>query len=368
MLPAVDLERLQAALAGEIEVVGVAETALELERMSAGMAEHLEIGGIETERLVLARLRHHGDRHLTPQSLAEVAHEAVAHAEQLVRIGCGHRDGDATLETLPEVPKIGGMITSRHNRRLKDMRQAARCKGDLALLEGPHLVAEAVAAGVELDDVLASPEFLRSAAGTELAAILAHPPEPVDGDLLASFLDADSPRGIAALGRLSRPEVAALPRHHDGLYLYLAGVQDPGNLGALARSAEAAGASALALAPGSVHPNHPRALRASAGSLLRIPVAVAVEAAALELHLAPLAPRRIALATHGGSDLWSADLDGTLILQLGAEGQGLPAALAQRADLALTIPLTGRVESLNVTVAASLVLFEVRRRRLASAR
>jgi RNA methyltransferase, TrmH family len=211
--------------------------------------------------------------------------------------------------------------------------------------------------------VLATPELLASAAGRALAARLAVAPHPVAADVLASVLDADSPRGIAAVARLPRPGVDALPRRPDGVYLYLAGLQDPGNLGALARSAEAAGAAALALAPGTVTPNHPRALRASAGSLLRLPVAVGVEAAALEAHLAPLAPRRVALAPRGGESLWTADLAGALVLLLGAEGPGLPEDLAARADIELTIPLAVPVESLNATVAASLVLFEVRRRR-----
>lgn len=244
------------------------------------------------------------------------------------------------------------------------MRQARRCKGDLALVEGPHLVAEAVAAGVELLDVLATPELLASAAGRRLAARLPVAPEPVAAEVLASVLDADSPRGVAAVARLPRPGVAALPRRPDGVYLYLAGLQDPGNLGALARSAEAAGAAGLALAPGCVTPNHPRALRASAGSLLRLAVAVGVEAATLDRHLAPLSPRRVALVPRGGESLWAADLSGALVLLLGAEGPGLPEALAAGADLALTIPLAGDVESLNATVAAALVLFEIRRRRL----
>ncbi|HEX2165584.1 MAG TPA: hypothetical protein VHM02_16700, partial [Thermoanaerobaculia bacterium] len=123
------------------------------------------------------------------------------------------------------------------------MRQAGRCKGELARLEGPHLVAEAAAAGIELLDVLATPELLASPAGRELAARLPRAPEAVEGEALASVMDADSPRGVAAVARLPRPGVAALPRRADGVYVYVAGLKDPGNLGALARSAEAAGAA-----------------------------------------------------------------------------------------------------------------------------
>ncbi len=161
---------------------------------------------------------------------------------------------------------------------------------------------------------------------------------------------------------LPRSGVASLPVATDRPYLYLDGLQDPGNLGALARVAEAAGAAGLALSPGCVHPNHPRALRASAGSLLRLPVAVGVEPEALDAHLAAAHPRWAALVPRDGEDLYRAPLAGTLILAVGAEGPGLSPALLARAGLRLTIPMAAAVESLNATVAAALVLFEVRRR------
>jgi TrmH family RNA methyltransferase len=255
------------------------------------------------------------------------------------------------------------VITSRHHRKVKDMRQGRRCKGDLALLEGPHLVAEAAAAGLGLAAVVATPEFLAGAEARRLLPRLPVAAEAIAPEVLASVLDADSPRGIAALVRLPRTGATALPRRAGGVYLLLAGLQDPGNLGALARSAEAAGAAGLALAPGCAHPNHPRALRASAGSLLRLPVAVGVGAAELAHHLAGLGARWVALVPRGGARPWGADLTGTLVLLLGAEGPGLPADLLARADLAVTIPLAVPVESLNATVAASLVLFEAWRQR-----
>src|SRR6185436_7511811 len=127
--------------------------------------------------------------------------------------------------------------------------------------------------------------------------------------------------------------------------------------------AEAAGAAGLALAPGSAHPNHPRALRASAGSLLRLPLAVDVDPGGLGRRLAPLQPRWAALTTRGGESFWTARFPETLILALGAEGSGLSPTVLAQADLRLTIPIEPPVESLNATVAAALVLFEVRRRR-----
>jgi len=255
------------------------------------------------------------------------------------------------------------MITSRQNQRLKDIRRLRRSKGEQALLEGPHLLAEALAAGIVLEEILATPPFLESAEGRRLAPLLPFPPLEVSPEVLEDVTDADSPRGLLAVARLPRSGPEALPVRPGRPYLYLDGLQDPGNLGALARVAEAAGAAGLVLSPGCAHPNHPRALRASAGSLLRLPVAVNADPEALDARLASASPRWAALVPREGESLYEADLEGTLILAVGAEGPGLSPALLGRAGLRLTIPMEPAVESLNATVAAALVLFEVRRRR-----
>lgn len=231
-------------------------------------------------------------------------------------------------------------------------------------------MAEALAGGLPLETVLVTPGYLASLEGADLvrrlSAGLDVEPLEVAPELLDGLTDADSPRGILAVARLPRTGVDALPVRPGALYLYLDGLQDPGNAGALARVAEAAGAAGLALSSGTAHPNHPRALRASAGSLLRLPVAVSADPDALDRHLAPVHPRWAALVPRDGLDLYTAPLDGTLILAVGAEGPGLSSTLTARAGLRLTIPIEPPVESLNATVAAALVLFEARRRRLAS--
>lgn len=263
------------------------------------------------------------------------------------------------------------MITSPKNPRLKSIRRVRRSKGDRVLLEGPHLVAEAVDAGLALEEVLAAPGFFESSgAGAELRRVLAALPEPpveVEAGVLAGLADADAPKGLLAVARLPRGGVETLPAVEGGIYLYLEGLQDPGNLGAVARSAEATGADGLALSSGCAHPNHPRALRGSAGSLLRLPAAVGVEAEELDARLQDAlvtTPRWAALVPREGEVLWKADLAPPLVLAVGAEGPGLSEGLLRRADLRLTVPLAGRVESLNAAVAAALVLFEIRRRNL----
>lgn len=254
------------------------------------------------------------------------------------------------------------MILSRHNRRVKDIRRLRRCKGELAILEGPHLLREAIESGVEPVEVLATADWLASAEGLSLVARGRLSPLEIEPTLLRELADADSPQGVLTTVRLPRQGVEALPQGALSPYIYGVGLQDPGNLGALARVCEAAGAAGLALAPSTVHPNHPRALRASAGSLLRLPVAVGVEEDALRRHLATSAPVWAALVPVGGADLYRSELPRVLVLVLGAEGPGLPAALSARCELPLTVPLAAPVESLNATVAAAVALFELRRR------
>lgn len=258
------------------------------------------------------------------------------------------------------------MIVSPKNRVLKDIRRLLRSKGDRAVLEGPHLIEEALAAGIELEQVLATPEF---AALPQGAALLERLPgwQAVNPTVIDVLADADTPRGVLAIARLPRGGAEALPVGPAAVLVYVEALQDPGNLGALARVAEAAGASGLALSPGTVHPNHPRALRASAGSLLRLPIAVGVTAGALEAHLRSCNPTWAALDPRDGEDLYRARLEGALVLLVGAEGGGLSDQMLARATRRLTVPLASPVESLNATVAAAVVLFELRRRALSAA-
>lgn len=187
----------------------------------------------------------------------------------------------------------------------------------------------------------------------------------VSEEVIASVADADSPQGVVAVAELPRLLASALPcRPTDRIYLYLDRIQDPGNLGAIARVAEAAGATALALSPGCVHPNHPRALRASAGSLLRLPVAVDAEVGEVAASLASAAPRWVALVPREGRDLYRTELSEPMVLALGAEGPGLSEEALRQVAFGLTIPVVEPVESLNVAVAAAIVLFELVRRQL----
>ncbi|MDA8019338.1 MAG: RNA methyltransferase [Thermoanaerobaculia bacterium] len=268
------------------------------------------------------------------------------------------------------------MITSARNRWLKDIRRLRRSKDEGRwLLEGPHLLQEALSTGVELEVTLATEEFLTAAAsysGSEAARVLRDLPRPplcVDAALLDDLADADSPKGLVAIARREPCRLADIAVEHEdeSVYVFADGLQDPGNLGALVRVIEAAGAAGLLLGQGSCRLSHPRAVRASAGSLLRLPAVENVTAGEVDRHLSTgclTRPTRwLGLAPRGGTDLYSADLTGPLVLAVGGEGPGLGSPVAERADELVTIPTAGRVESLNATVAAAVVLFEIARRR-----
>lgn len=215
---------------------------------------------------------------------------------------------------------------------------------------------EALAANLPIESLLVTPEFAASVPGTALLARLGRPAIEVDAAVLDELADADSPRGVLALASLPRTGIAEIPPRRDALYLFLDGIQDPGNLGAIARVAEAFGVRALLLAPGTVHPNHPRALRASAGSLLRLATAIGVTADAAAARFASVKPHWAALEAHRGDPLPQGAPEGCWILVLGAERGRIGDEVARRVERRWTIELAPPVESLNVAVAAGIAL------------
>lgn len=255
------------------------------------------------------------------------------------------------------------MIVSGQNPKIKGIRRLRHCKDDRTILEGPHLVEEACRLGLSFETSLATPDFLSGEGTRELAAHIEPPPLAVEPSLLKELTDVDAPQGILVVASLPRGGVECLPTDGD-LYLWGEALQDPGNVGALSRSLEAAGGHGMALSPGSAHPNRPRALRASAGSLLRLPVARDASLEDVRRRLEARSPRVLALSARRGLPIWEADLSGPLLLAVGSEGAGLSAEARTAADLEVHVPTAAPVESLNAAVAAALVLFEVRRRRL----
>jgi len=142
-----------------------------------------------------------------------------------------------------------------------------------------------------------------------------------------------------------------------------AGVRDPGNSGAIIRAADASGAGAVVCCEGTADPFNPKAVRASAGSVLHVPVVRGAIALEVLAALGRRGIRRLAAATRDGSNPENVDLVAPVALVFGNEASGLPGSLRTEIDEQVTIPMSGQAESLNVSLAAAVLCFEVRRQR-----
>jgi RNA methyltransferase, TrmH family len=230
------------------------------------------------------------------------------------------------------------------------------------LVEGVVALEEALSAGAEVTDVFVSPGAapeVESPAAKRGARVFR-----VNAAVLASLADTATPQGVVARARIPSPAISDLDLT-DALVLVLADVRDPGNCGALMRSALAAGASGVIAARGSVDPLHPKTVRASAGAIFRVPV---VRELTLEDGIRQLREEGLSIigADHGAPEAFeTTDLTIPLALVVGNEAWGLPPASASLLDSKIGIPMPGPAESLNAGIAGSILLFEAVRRRRA---
>jgi RNA methyltransferase, TrmH family len=258
-------------------------------------------------------------------------------------------------------------VTSRQNALVKDLRRAftqdEASEGSLGV-EGVRLIEEAIRSGLRFQAV-----FFSDAGRAHAARLLPQIASQVEvlllpDDAFSSAVSTETPQGVAALVKL-RPakfedvleQIPSSP-----LLLGVAGLQDPGNLGTIIRSAEAFGARAVLLGEKTVSHFNPKAVRASAGSLFREPL--------IRLKLAESIPllkqhgvRVLATSSHKGKPLQEADFTGAAMIVVGNEGAGVPQDLLALADERITIPHSVRVESLNAGIAASILLYEASRQR-----
>jgi TrmH family RNA methyltransferase len=255
----------------------------------------------------------------------------------------------------------------RHNQRLKELRLAFRRaqltpQGECAI-EGIKLLEEALRSGQHLDSVFFS-ESARPLAEKLLPQINARTETLVlPNALFSSIVPSDAPQGVAALLKLPAFSSAQLlDRSSDGPFVVVAGVQDPGNLGTILRSAEAFGAAGVFLAEGTVSPYNWKVLRGSAGSIFRLPF-LRISSPELIPILRAHGVRLLATSSHQGTPLPQVSWTLPLAIFIGNEGAGLSRELMREMDETLAIPQARQVESLNAGVAASIVLYEAARNR-----
>jgi len=259
-------------------------------------------------------------------------------------------------------------VDSRQNASVKELRRAfaeagPNQQGEVAI-EGMHLLEEAIRSGLRLRTVFFS-EAARERAHRLLPQLSAQTEALLLSDsVFASAVPSETPQGVAALVRVKTFELDAILATEPALLVIASGLQDPGNLGTIARSAEAFGVTGLLLAERTVSPWNWKSVRASAGSLFRLPTA-RVELAKLLPDLKARGVRVLATSSHKGTVIADAELRGPIAFIVGSEGAGVPKDVLAQADEVVVIPQSSKVESLNAGIAASIMLYEAARQRKA---
>jgi len=266
-------------------------------------------------------------------------------------------------------PGADDVIRSRSNplvQRLRALKEKGqRGAGGLVLLEGARLVEEALGAGVAVIEAAAAAGFGRRPMEARVIEELTRrrvAVRRVDERLMGSLSELETSPGLLALARRPRFEEESLFRGVP-LVVIAAGLQNPGNLGALLRSAEAAGATGAYLTDGTADPLSWKALRGSMGSAFRLPHARGLSARAAIERARARGLQVVATDARGAVAYDEVDFRAPTAVVLGAEGSGLPADLAAAADHRVAVPMQPPVESLNVGVAAGVLLFEAARQR-----
>lgn len=266
----------------------------------------------------------------------------------------------------------GAPITSRENQWLKTFRaalRASRPEENRIALEGLHLVTEAIRFGLKIEALLVSASGEKHLTQMESQLDRSTHILRTSDKLFASVADTETPQGIAALARAPESKLEDM-LIVDPLVIVLVAAQNPGNVGAILRSAEAFGATGVIATRGTAHPYSPKALRASSGSSLRLP-AIADLAAPIALTQLRVSGLQILAASASQNSKAKRpdelDLRAPFALLIGNEGAGLPAEVERSADALVRIQLAEPVDSLNAAVAASLILYEAVRQRRANA-
>lgn len=257
---------------------------------------------------------------------------------------------------------MDGHIESAKNPRVKELRELSTKKGreeqGAFLAEGRKLLQEAVKEGLTIRTVLSTRRFAEEQADLlERARECGARVFTAERVAVDAASDTKTPQEVVASVAIPTPE--AVPSH--GLIAALDAVQDPGNVGAILRSADAMGAAAVLLGPGCADPWSPKAMRASMGSALHLPV---ISCAALPQEIGALRDKGfLVVAAHlRGNGVLPPDLGNKVVLLIGNEGNGLSDEVSAQANLLYRLEMKGRAESLNAAVCAGILLYELSHR------
>jgi RNA methyltransferase, TrmH family len=262
-------------------------------------------------------------------------------------------------------------VTSSSNALVKVFRRAladgVTREGWLAV-EGPRSVEEALKAWGNGSAVTIHSVLVSRSGAERFKSMLAQLPREAESAqvgerLFQNVAQTQTSQGIAALVELPQRNLQKILAQRNSLLLVACGLQDPGNLGAIMRSAEALGAAALVTLRATVSPFNPKTMRSCAGSVFRLPLFPGQDPNRFFERLRAAGVTIVATDRHSSSEVAQADLRGSLALLVGNEASGLAAEIAAQATLRLSIPIRPETDSVNVAAAAAILLYEVARQR-----
>lgn len=260
------------------------------------------------------------------------------------------------------------LVTSFRNplvKRIKRLRQRKYRQAEGAFfVEGIRVVLAALEQGAVVECLVYAPALLTSTPGRAAVAQYADqglPCHALDAAVFAAVSERENPAGLGAIVRRPLLSLDALGVTPAGVYTALVEVSDPGNLGTILRTIDAAGGSGLILVGDCVDPFHPTAVKASMGTLFSVPMASAPDTATLLAWARTRGLHTVATSAKATGDYRRTVYHYPALLLLGSEGAGLDAATMSAADCAVTIPMRGTASSLNLAVAAGLLLYELTR-------
>jgi RNA methyltransferase, TrmH family len=261
------------------------------------------------------------------------------------------------------------LISSRQHPLVRAFRELARTPdpaGARLLLDGAHLIRDAIDAGLDLETVAIASTRAAGEEGDLARTIEQHGGRVVTvaAQAFAAMSPVRAPSGIVGIARRRAINADDICRKPSPLVLVAADVQDPGNVGSLIRAAEAGGVTGVLVCGASANPFSWKAVRGSMGSILRLPVAARLNVDEAMDCVQKHGARVIAAVPRGGRDPEDVDWRDAVALVVGGEGPGLSDRSRVRADQLVTIPMIPPVESLNVTVAAAILVYAARRQRI----
>lgn len=267
-------------------------------------------------------------------------------------------------------------VTSPHNPRVQALRalrlRRTREREHRFLVEGIRLVEEALDTGAPVETLVYSPELLASERALALVAEFdAARRLELSAGAFRSLSERDDPQGLAAAVRIEERSLHAIPLPEDALIVVACQLRDPGNLGTLIRTADAAGASGVVVVEPSVDLYDPETVRATMGSLFSLPLARVPGESDLLAWFASVkaagVPLLVVASSPSGAQLhFDVDYRGPVALLVGNERVGLSTVLLESADSAVRLPMLGSADSLNAAAAAAALLYEIVRQRLSS--